>query len=186
MAWMFSPGRDLGVIICVCLSCSIVSDSLRPQGLYVACQAPLSMEFSSKNTGVGNHFLLQGIFLTWGTNLGLLHCNQILYHWINREWPPYFTEKEAEAPEKRKQKQRLFKTHPVGLSLAASRFSSAVEALVTGKDPRGQKFPGGHCQSGCSEDRSCIFNVRIRGCPENLGVVLGAPGSTPVWGIWGI
>ena len=32
-----------------------------------------------KNTGVGSHFLLQGIFLTQGLNLGLLHCRQILY-----------------------------------------------------------------------------------------------------------
>ena len=31
-----------------------------------AHQAPLSMEVSSKNTGVGCHFLLQGIFLTQG------------------------------------------------------------------------------------------------------------------------
>ena len=30
----------------------------------VACQAPLSMEFSGKNTGVGFCFLLQEIFLT--------------------------------------------------------------------------------------------------------------------------
>ena len=45
----------------------------------VACQASLSMEFSSKNTGVGCHALLQGIFLTQGLNLGLLHCKQILY-----------------------------------------------------------------------------------------------------------
>ena len=30
----------------------------------IACQAPLSMGFSSKNTGVGCHFLLQGVFLT--------------------------------------------------------------------------------------------------------------------------
>ena len=28
----------------------------------------------------GSHFLLQGIFLTQGSNLGLLHCRQILYH----------------------------------------------------------------------------------------------------------
>ena len=33
-----------------------------------------------KNTGVGSHFLLQGIFLTQGLSLGLLHCRQILYH----------------------------------------------------------------------------------------------------------
>ena len=45
----------------------------------VARQAPLSMEFPSKNTGVSCHFLLQGIFLTPGLNLGLLHCRQFLY-----------------------------------------------------------------------------------------------------------
>ena len=27
-----------------------------------------------------SHFLLQGIFLTQGSNLGLLHCRQMLYH----------------------------------------------------------------------------------------------------------
>ena len=31
-----------------------------------------------KNTGVGCHFLLQGIFLVQGLNLGLLHFRQIL------------------------------------------------------------------------------------------------------------
>ena len=31
------------------------------------------------NPGVGCHFLLQGIFLTQGSNSGLLHCRQILY-----------------------------------------------------------------------------------------------------------
>ena len=33
-----------------------------------------------KNTGVGCHFLLQGIFPTQGLNLDLLHCRQILYY----------------------------------------------------------------------------------------------------------
>ena len=32
-----------------------------------------------KNTGVGSHSLLQGIFPTQGSNLGLLYCRQILY-----------------------------------------------------------------------------------------------------------
>ena len=32
-----------------------------------------------KNTGVGCQFLPQGIFPTQGSNLGLLHCRQILY-----------------------------------------------------------------------------------------------------------
>ena len=38
----------------------------------VARQAPLSMDFPGKNTRVGSHFLLQGIFLTQESNLGLL------------------------------------------------------------------------------------------------------------------
>jgi len=33
-----------------------------------------------KNTGVGSHSLQQGIFLTQGSNLSLLHCRQILYY----------------------------------------------------------------------------------------------------------
>ena len=36
-------------------------------------------DFPGKNTGVRCHFLLQGIFLTQGSNPGLLHCRQILY-----------------------------------------------------------------------------------------------------------
>ena len=32
-----------------------------------------------KNTGVGSYSLLLGIFPTQGSNLGLLHCRQILY-----------------------------------------------------------------------------------------------------------
>ena len=36
-------------------------------------------DFPGKDTGVGCHFLLQGIFPTQGLNLGLLHCRQILY-----------------------------------------------------------------------------------------------------------
>ena len=37
-------------------------------------------DFLAKSTGVGCHFLLQGIFLTQGSNPGLLHCRQMLYH----------------------------------------------------------------------------------------------------------
>ena len=46
----------------------------------VANRTPLSMGFSRKVTGVGCHFLLQGIFLSQGSNPGLPHCGQTLYH----------------------------------------------------------------------------------------------------------
>ena len=40
----------------------------------IALQAPLSVGFLAKNTGVGCHFLLQGIFPTQGPNKCLLCC----------------------------------------------------------------------------------------------------------------
>ena len=40
-----------------------------------------------KNTGVGVHSLLQVIFPTQGSNLGLLHSRQILYNLSHREAP---------------------------------------------------------------------------------------------------
>ena len=46
------------------------------------CIPPGSHPWNSpgKNTGVVCHFLFQGIFLTQGSNPGLLNCRQILYH----------------------------------------------------------------------------------------------------------
>ena len=51
-------------------SCSVVSDSLQLHGLWIS---------PSQNSGVGSLSLLQGIFLTQGSNLGLPHWRQILY-----------------------------------------------------------------------------------------------------------
>ena len=61
----------------------------------VAYDTPLSTGFSRQGTGVGCHFLLQGIFPTQGSNPGLLHCRQILYQLSYKlnprilEWVPY-------------------------------------------------------------------------------------------------
>ena len=52
----------------------------------VACQAPLSMEFSRQNTGVSCCFLFQGIFLTQGLNPHLLNWQAdslLLSYWGN-------------------------------------------------------------------------------------------------------
>ena len=54
------------------LSCSVMSDSLQPHGL-----SPIRVfcpwNFAGKNSAVGCHFLLQGIFPTQGSNPHLLH-----------------------------------------------------------------------------------------------------------------
>ena len=52
-------------------------------------------DFLGKNTKVGCHALLQGIFPTQGLNPGPLHCRQILYHLSHQgsprilEWVAY-------------------------------------------------------------------------------------------------
>ena len=63
---------------CVCQSLSYVQLFETPWT--VACQATLSMEFTRQDYGVGCHSLQQGIFLTQGSNPGLLHSGQILHH----------------------------------------------------------------------------------------------------------
>ena len=49
-----------------------------PMDCSLMFMAPLSMGFSRQDTGVHCHFLLQWIFPTQGSNLGLLHCRQML------------------------------------------------------------------------------------------------------------
>ena len=49
---------------------------LQPHGLQLT-RLLCPQDFPGKNTGVGCHFLLDGIFLNQGSNLRLLH----LLHW---------------------------------------------------------------------------------------------------------
>ena len=61
-----------------CVSCLVVSDSLPLRGLWPP-RFIFPWDFPGKNTVMGCHSLLQGIFQTQGSNPGLLHCRQILY-----------------------------------------------------------------------------------------------------------
>ena len=55
--------------------------------LFVTPWTIQSMDSPGQNTGVGSLFLLQGIFPTWGLNLGLPHCRQILYQLSHKGSP---------------------------------------------------------------------------------------------------
>ena len=59
-------------------SCSVVSDSLRPHGLQTT-RLLRTWDFPGKSARVDCHFLLQGIFPTQESNMGLPHCRQTLY-----------------------------------------------------------------------------------------------------------
>ena len=71
------------------VSLSVVSDSLRPQGLYPASLL-CPWKSLSKNSGVGCHSLLQRIFLIRGWNPDLLIWRQILYIQIHKGSPFWF------------------------------------------------------------------------------------------------
>ena len=86
-----SPGRQHSVVtnrglwpqflylVKVSVTCSVVSDSFQPHGLYSPSGSSVLGNSPGKNTGVGCQSLLQGIFPTQGSKSGLLHCRQILY-----------------------------------------------------------------------------------------------------------
>ena len=61
--------------------CSVMTDYLRPHGLYSPWNFPAQI------TGAGCLSLLQGIFATQGSNLGLPHCRWILYHLSHKGSP---------------------------------------------------------------------------------------------------
>ena len=61
------PGKDPSVLV--------------PQSCLTLCDPMLLCPWNSpgKNSGVGSHSLLQGIFRTQRLNPGLLHCRQIFF-----------------------------------------------------------------------------------------------------------
>ena len=64
---------------------SVVSNSLPSHGLYSPWNSP------GQSTGVDSCSLLQGIFPTQGSNLGLPHCRWILYQ-LNHKGNPRILE----------------------------------------------------------------------------------------------
>ena len=79
------PTEETSGLVCVC---SVMSNSLWLHGLQPA-KLLYPWDFAGKNTGVGCHFLLQGIFSTQGSNRHLLH------------WSGFFTTEPHGKPLKR-------------------------------------------------------------------------------------
>ena len=75
-------------ISCLCLVTQSCLTLCKP----VDCRPPVSSvrgDSPGKNTGVGCHALLQGIFPTQGSNTGLTHCREILYRLSYEGSPTY-------------------------------------------------------------------------------------------------
>ena len=108
-----------------CSTCSWLEDSLGCLKLEVTQLCPTlcdPTDYSSwsspvQNTGVGNLFLLQGIFPTQGSNPGLPHCRWIPYELSHQgspkilEWVAYPFSRESSQPK-----------NQTGVSCIAGRF----------------------------------------------------------------
>ena len=106
-----------------------MSDSLGPHGLWPA----RPWDSPGKNTGVGCHALLHGIFPTQGSNPGLPHCRQILYCLSHQgspgilEWVAYPFSRGSSPPRSQ-----------TGVSCVVGRFfirGATQEALTPGWSP---------------------------------------------------
>ena len=94
---------EVGRVHTVCVSWSLMSDSLQPHGLYI--YSPWNSP--GQNTGVGSLSLFQGIFPTQGSNPGLLHCGWILYQ-LSHQGRPIKLILEISMDDQRMQKANLF------------------------------------------------------------------------------
>ena len=103
LGWLHSTrGLRSDWKVCVCSvtqSCPTLCDHMNHSlpGFFVHGDSPC------KNTGVGCHVLLQGIFPTQGQNPGLPYCRWILYLWATRspwilEWVAYAFSKDLPDP----------------------------------------------------------------------------------------
>ena len=82
----FSPLSPKGYSIQLCLLCCPACRLISPiflNSIYMVCP----WNSPGKNTEVVCHSLLQEIFLTQGSDLGLLYCRQIFYHLSYRGSP---------------------------------------------------------------------------------------------------
>ena len=82
------------VCVCVCVCIHLVAQLCPTLCDLIDCSPPCSSahgDSPGKNTGVGCHAFLQGIFPTQGLNIGLSHWRWILYH-LSHQGSPWILE----------------------------------------------------------------------------------------------
>ena len=85
--------RDSSSVLYLCVHAKLIQScpTLRNPMDYNPPGSSVLGDSSGRNTGVGYHFLLQGIFLTQELNSFLPHCRWILYHWATWETHIFLT-----------------------------------------------------------------------------------------------
>ena len=88
--WIYSSPSKFSIILCILTArCSLSCVCLLSQSCpTLRPGSSLRGDSPGKNTGLGYHALLQGIFPTQGWKPGLPHCRRILYR-LSHQVSPY-------------------------------------------------------------------------------------------------
>ena len=155
---------------CVCLW---------PHGLYSPWNSP------GQNTGVGSCSLLQGIFPTWGSNQGLLHCRRILYQLSHKgspgilEWVGYPFSSRSSQPRNQTQVSCIVSGFCTSWATRkAQEYWSSCLSLIQGifqtRDPSGVSWIGGGFFTSWATreaDRIGRFEVIDLSCFYRIGYI---------------
>ena len=148
------PSLSPGLIVL----CSVVFESLWPHGLQptrLLCR----WYFPGKNTEVGCHFLLQGIFLTQGSNLCLLS----LLHWQADSLPLSHLRSPSLSSRVYSNSRPLIQWWDPTISFSVTRFSSCPQSFpASGSFPVSWLFTSGGQSTGASASAS-ILPMNIQG-----------------------
>ena len=133
---------------CRChLVTAVASHSVRPCELQPA-RLLRPWDSPGKDTGAGCHALLQGVCLTQGSNLSLLHCRQILYRWatkwVNEMKPKKWMKGLLNASQDAWKKITCpwGKEGRTDRSISSVQFSSVAQSCPTLCDPMNRSTPG--------------------------------------------
>ena len=88
--WLFYRHLTIHSFILFCAALCLVALSCLTLCNPMNCSppdSPVHGDSPGKNTGVGCHALLQGIFPTQGSNPGVPHCRCIIYHLSHQKSP---------------------------------------------------------------------------------------------------
>ena len=148
--WKRKHSTACAVLLLVTQSCPTLWDPMdcSPPGFTVRGDSP------GKNTEVGCHALLQGIFPTQGSNPGLPHCRWILYHLSHQgssrilEWVACPFSRGSSWPKNRTGVScvagRFFTSWATGEAhnTASVQFGSVSQSCLTLCDPMNRSTPG--------------------------------------------
>ena len=151
-------------IICKTMDCSLPGSSVHGDS-------------TGKNTRMGCHALLQEIFPTQGSNPGLPHCRQILYH-LSHQGCPRILEWIA----CRFSRESSWPRNWTRVSCTAGRFFTSWATREAHSICQCFLFPSTCCREHCQPLKTCLLPISPASSPPELLLKIHALATLNTWG----